>query len=73
MTDTIVTDVTMAAAGIRKGALGRLGLQVKCYLNEPEVAEYAAANGITRTQAGIRMAVERHPEACMCSVMLPRR
>ncbi len=63
VTDTIVTDVTMAAAGIRKGALGRLGLQVKCYLNEPEVAEYAAANGITRTQAGIRMAVERHPEA----------
>lgn len=31
---TIVTDVTMAASGIRKGALQRLGVEVKCYLNE---------------------------------------
>lgn len=60
---TIVTDVTMAASGIRKGALGRMGLKVKCYLNEPGVSELAREAGITRTQAGIRMAVERHPDA----------
>lgn len=60
---TIVTDVTMAAAGIRKGALERLGIAVKCYLNEPDTAEMASARGITRTQAGIRKAVEQHPDA----------
>lgn len=59
----IITDVTMAASGIRKGALERLGLEVKCYLNEPGVAELAKEKGITRTQAGIRMAVEQHPDA----------
>lgn len=32
---TIVTDVTMAASGIRKGALQRLGIEVKCYLGDP--------------------------------------
>ena len=60
---TIVTDVTMAAAGIRRGALERLGIEVKCYLHDPRVAEMAADGKITRTQAGIRLAVEEHPEA----------
>ena len=60
---TIVTDVTMAASGVRKGALQRLGAEVKCYLGDPRVAEMAAAEGITRTQAGIRLAVEEHPDA----------
>ena len=60
---TIVTDVTMAASGIRKGALQRLGVEVKCYLNDESVAEMATSKGITRTQAGIRLAVEEHPDA----------
>lgn len=60
---TIVTDVTMAASGIRKGALERLGLEVKCYLADPRVAEMAARMNITRTQAGVRLAVEEHPDA----------
>ena len=61
--DTIITDVTMAAAGIRKGALQRLGVQVKCYLSDPRTAEMAKETGITRTQAGIRLAAEEHPGA----------
>lgn len=60
---TIITDVTMAASGIRKGALARLGIEVKCYLNESGVMEYAKEKGITRTQSGIRMAVKDHPDA----------
>lgn len=60
---TIITDVTMAASGIRKGALERLGLEVKCYLSDPRVAEMATRMNITRTQAGIRLAVEEHPDA----------
>ena len=60
---TIVTDVTMVLSGIRKGALQRLGIEAKCYLSDPRVAEMANTEGITRTQAGIRLAVEEHPDA----------
>lgn len=61
--DTVITDVTMVASGIRKGALERLGVEVKCYLHDPRVADMASRLGITRTQAGIRLAVEEHPGA----------
>lgn len=60
---TIVTDVTMAASGIRKGALERMGLTVKCYLGDERTVALAKEQGITRTQAGIRMAVAEHPDA----------
>ena len=60
---TIVTDVTMVLSGIRKGALDRLGVTARCYLSDPRVADMARDLGITRTQAGIRLAVEEHPTA----------
>ena len=60
---TIITDVTMVTSGIRKGALQRLGIEAKCYLSDPRVAEMTTSEGITRTQAGIRLAVEEHPDA----------
>ena len=60
---TIVTDVTMAASGIRKGALERLGVEVKCYLTDERTAAMARDKGITRTQAGVRLAVDEHPDA----------
>lgn len=60
---TIVSDVTMVTSGIRKGALTRLGIEARCYLSDPRVAEMAQEQGITRTQAGIRLAVEQHPDA----------
>ena len=66
---TIVTDVTMVTSGIRKGALQRLGIEAKCYLGElgsqvsPEGAADLAPRTFTRTQAGIRLAVEEHPDA----------
>ena len=60
---TIISDVTMVTSGIRKGALQRLGIEAKCYLSDPRVAEMAATQGITRTQAGIRLAVEEYPDA----------
>ena len=59
----IITDVTMAASGIRKVACERLGIEVKCYLHDERVASMAKEKEITRTQAGIRLAVEEHPEA----------
>lgn len=60
---TIITDVTMVVSGIRKGALERLGIETKCYLHDPRIADMAEKLGITRTQAGIRLAVEEHPDA----------
>ncbi len=66
---TIVTDVTMVTSGIRKGALQRLGIEAKCYLSDPRVAEMCSSQtaipneSITRTQAGIRLAAEEHPDA----------
>ena len=60
---TIITDVTMAASGIRKGALQRMGIEVKCYLQDERAIALAAEKGITRTQAGIRLAASEHPDA----------
>ena len=60
---TIVTDVTMVVSGIRKGALQRLGIEAKCYLSDPRVSELTLREDCTRTQAGIRLAVEEHPDA----------
>ena len=58
---TIISDVTMVTSGIRKGALERLGIEVKTYLHDPRTKALAEEKGITRTQAGIRLAVEDHP------------
>lgn len=45
---TIVSDTNMAAAGINKQALGRLGGAVRCFMAEEDVAEEAKARGVTR-------------------------
>ncbi len=60
---TIVSDVTMVTSGIRKGALERLGMEAVCYLSDPRVESIAETENITRTQAGIRLAVAEHPGA----------
>lgn len=60
---TIITDVTMAASGIRKAALKRFGIEVKCYLADERTSLLAEEKKITRTQAGIRLAVDEHPDA----------
>jgi len=70
----IVTDVSMAAAGIRKGALQRLGIEVHCYINDPrtkQLANLPSLTGegagerpsITRSQACMRLAAEEYPDA----------
>ena len=60
---TIVTDVTMAASGIRKGALTRLGIEVVCYINDERAVAMAKELGITRAQASMRLAADEHPNA----------
>ncbi len=70
----IVTDVSMAAAGIRKGALQRLGIEVHCYINDPRTKQIAnlpsltgegsgERSSLTRSQACMRLAAEEYPDA----------
>ena len=60
---TIITDVTMVQSGIRKKACERYGINIKCYLHDESTMALAKEKNITRTQAGIRLAVEEHPDA----------
>lgn len=60
---TIVTDVTMVQSGITKEFLNKYKAQVHCYLNDDAVAGLAEKEGLTRSQAGMRIAIEKHPSA----------
>ena len=60
---TIVTDVSMVQAGITKAFTRQYGNQVVCLLNEEETLALAEKENLTRSQAGIRLAAERHPNA----------
>lgn len=44
----IVTDTSMAAAGINKAAIARCGSEVRCFMAEPDVAREAKERGVTR-------------------------
>ena len=53
----IVTDTTMAMAGINKRKLASFGGEVRCYIADPDVAEQAALEGKTRSAAAVDKAV----------------
>ena len=59
----IVTDVTMVKAGITRAFTENYGNQVHCLLNEEESKALAQEANLTRSQAGIRKAIEKHPNA----------
>lgn len=59
----IVTDVTMVAAGITKAYTTKYNNQVICLLNDKESLQLAAKEGLTRTQAGIKLAAKKYPNA----------
>lgn len=60
---TIVTDVTMVQSGITKEFLKKYNATVHCYLNDDAVAGLSEKEGLTRSQAGMRIAIEKHPHA----------
>lgn len=60
---TVVTDVTMVQAGITKTFLNKYNTQVHCYLNHESAEALAEKEGLTRSQAGMRIAIEKHPTA----------
>ncbi len=60
---TIVTDVTMVQAGITKAFVKTYENEVVCLLNDPEALKLAETEGLTRTQAGIKLAAKKYPKA----------
>ncbi len=60
---TIVTDVTMVQSGITKEFLRKYNATVYCYLNDEAAIPLAGKEGLTRSQAGMRIAIEKHPNA----------
>lgn len=49
----IVTDTTMAQAGINKRALAALGGETRCFIADEAVAEAAKRRGVTRSSAAV--------------------
>lgn len=59
----IVTDVTMVKAGITRAFTGKYNNEVVCLLNDEETLKLAAEEGLTRSQAGIKRAAGKYPNA----------
>jgi precorrin-8X/cobalt-precorrin-8 methylmutase len=54
----IVTDTQMARTGINKKAAAKLGCDVHCFIDAPEVVKAAQLKGTTRALAAVDRAVE---------------
>lgn len=59
----IVTDVTMVQAGITKAFTTKYSNQVICLLNDEDALALAEKENLTRSQAGIKLAAQRYPNA----------
>lgn len=55
---TLYTDTNMALSGINKTALGKMGMQVRCYVSEEETVRIAKEKGITRSMASVLRMLE---------------
>lgn len=54
---TIITDTEMIRAGISKKLADQLGVKIKCYVGSQEATEEAKKQGVTRSMAGIDIAM----------------
>ncbi len=59
----VVTDVTMVAAGINRRLLDTLGVQLHCFIDDPEVQRRAEASGQTRSHWAMEQAIGEVGEA----------
>jgi len=59
----IVTDVRMVAAGIQAPLRQPLGVDLHCFLDDPEVERAASARGVTRCAWAMQRAIASFPEA----------
>lgn len=53
----LITDTAMARAGINKRAAAKLGVDVLCFMADPDVADEAARRGVTRAVAAMEKAL----------------
>ncbi len=53
----VATDTRMLAAGISTGRLSRLGVEVRCFMDDPEVAAEAVRRGVTRAAVAMERAL----------------
>jgi len=53
----LITDTRMLQAGIGTGRLNRLGVQVICLMDDPEVAQEAQERGLTRAAVAMERAL----------------
>jgi precorrin-8X/cobalt-precorrin-8 methylmutase len=60
---SVVTDVRMVAAGIKKTSREALGVGLHCFLDVPGVSQEAEAGGRTRCACAMEQAVATLPEA----------
>ena len=58
----IISDVSMVTRGIRRGLVEKLGLQLRCYIDDERTWQIAETENTTRAQAAMRVAAEAHPE-----------
>ena len=61
----LITDTTMALAGISKPGLAKLGTTALCYVADPEVAAAAKQQGTTRAVAAVHKAAAAYPGAIL--------
>jgi precorrin-8X/cobalt-precorrin-8 methylmutase len=54
---SVITDTRMLLAGISTGRLGRLGVETHCFMDDPQVAEAARRQGMTRSAASMDKAL----------------
>ena len=54
----IVTDTQMGRSGINKAAVAKLGCELHCFIDSPEVAEIAKSTGHTRSRTAVDRAIE---------------
>ena len=64
----VVTDVTMVQTGLKRALLEQLGIETWCGVHDNETALMAAAQGITRSAAGIRRAWEKFGNDIVLSI-----
>ena len=63
----IITDTTMAASGINKGAAAAFGASVHCFVGDEDVREEAKRRGVTRSAVSAEKAARLYPE-CIYAV-----
>jgi precorrin-8X/cobalt-precorrin-8 methylmutase len=59
----VITDVTMVTSGITKRYLEKTGVEVLCFINDPEVMRIAKETNQTRSEVAMVYAAEKYPDA----------